>query len=499
MDISCELETHPHAEHLTGAFVTVRQQALNLLSAIQEHSRQGQGSDPPTDDMAPRDEGSGADHANPTQPSSPALWKHLSCLNAVRNSARIKNAKSQSFRNHHAAMQSVETEEHGRASSEQEGVSEGSAAETVDTSAGPTTRSQMPSAQTQRGRTGVCAVCGNSWTRKDGTNVYRVCEAGSMEKLIKATMFHKSDRDSKFHKRSHLIDEQFMHLDLGPSAARVPPGTVQSTMLGADMEVHNNCRLQYCRSARVYMGIEHRGESASDKRQRVRVGICEFIRDDLVCEDVGKLQRRQYGVKVSDTYPLYSEVMGNAPGRVEHFRQTIVDTYNTLIAPHTKSQSPLIVIADDLSPTTGYYFCLQDSRQSALLALCRQEEALCNAHLTIDALSKSQLSALNPTVQQSFDVVITFLRAAMRQVTYETGVTTAAGVTEEEALRCGGGRVVADFMYSCICDEDERASGKQEDDDVHRRSTSLSQNMHYALTGKGVHGACCSVVLHFLP
>ncbi|MBN69450.1 MAG: hypothetical protein CME32_09255 [Gimesia sp.] len=488
----------PHAEHLTGAFVKVRQHALNLLAATQQHGPTGQGNAPPTDDATEPTERSSAVEANPTPPSSPPLWKHFSCLDYVRNRTTLNGATEQASRNHRTAMKRAEVEGQEGGSSEQEDMSEGSGHEAQDTTSGPTTRSQMPSAQAQPGRTGVCAVCGNRWTRKDGSNVYRVCEAGSIDKLIEATRFHKSDEESGFHQRSHLMNEQFMHLD--SSAAGVPAEAVRSTVLGGDMEVHNNCRLQFCRSARVYVGRERCGESARDRRQRVHVGICEFIRDDLVCEDVEKkLQRRQYGVKVSDTYPLYEDVMGNIPGNVEDFRRTIVDTYNKRIAPHTKSESRLALIVDETSPTTGYYFCLEESQHNALLSLCQQDQALRNAELTIDALSKSQLSALTPTVRQNFDVVITYLRAAMHQVTYETGVTTAVGLTEEEALRCGGGRVAADFMYSCICSEDERASGKQEDGDVRRRATSITQDMQYALTGKCMAGACSSVVLQYLP
>ena len=110
------------------------------------------------------------------------------------------------------------------------------------------------------------------------------------------------------------------------------------------------------------------------------------------------------------------------------------------------------------------------------------------------------VAALNPTMHQSFDMVISCVRAALRQVQYETGVSTAAGVTEEEALRCSGGRPVADLFYGFICDEDERASGKQGNDAAYRRARPIAQSLRYASSGKKVHvGQCVADELEFLP
>ena len=151
---------------------------------------------------------------------------------------------------------------------------------------------------------------------------------------------------------------------------------IRGTMLATDMEVHNHCRLRYCRTAHVYVGNKTCAGGAGGAkfdRERVSVGICEYIRDELVGGTSSVSRMPRYGVNVSDTYSLYEEVYGTLPGKLDRYREDITNVYNKTIAPPTDPGSYLILIADDASKTSGYFFCLHSSQQNAVLRLGRQE------------------------------------------------------------------------------------------------------------------------------
>ena len=388
------------------------------------------------------------------------VWKHQSCLDAVRNRTTIQRARGQVA----DFLRKQKEEETGCG----EAMSNDAGAAVPDTPR-PRTRSQLPSATTQRGRTGLCALCGN------GGDVHRLCEKGSIRNMVVATRYHRLHQHPDFHDRSGIIGSQFMHLDDDQ-----PEDEIRNHVLASDMEVHNTCRLKYCRSAGVYLPAAPKGESTRNKKNRVMMGICEYLRDALINDSDGSVR---YGVKVSDSYELYEEGMKNRPGNLPVYRKQIVRMYNENVAPTTNRGTELVCTMDEKARTKGGYFSLQTSKHDALLFLCRQEEKTRELQDDMETLQTLKLSSLDPTVQQSFHVTATVMRTAFRQVQYTHGVTTAAGVTEEEAQRCGGGAVFTDFLYDCFCDTEEYGTGKRENPELKRRCQSIAQDMCFAATG----------------
>lgn len=392
-----------------------------------------------------------------------ALWKHPSCLDAVRNSVSIQVASNQVA---HYLLKKEEDE------SREEPMSAAGAAE-PETLTAPSTRSQVPSVRAQPGRTGHCAVCA-----KRG-DVHRLCEKESIQKVVDATKYHLDHEESEFHCISGIIGSQFMRLEDAESDA-----DVQGYVLANDMELHNACRLMYCRSAQVYGRAAPVQETASERKERAEMGVCEYIRDALIGDGEGSAK---YGVRVSDTYRLYEDVVGNRPGHVKEYREGIVCTYNERVAPTTPRKTELVCTMDEKAMTKGGYFSLQTSTHDALLFLCRQEEDMEELMGDMDALRSLKPSCLNPTVKQSFHVTAMVIREAFRQVQYTPGVTTAAGVTEEEAQRCGGGPVVSNLIYDCTCSEKELEEGKRENAELKKRCDGLAQDW-CAASGRFRHG-----------
>ncbi len=388
------------------------------------------------------------------------VWKHRSCLDAVRHPAVLKRARVQ--------VAKYLLRQEGEESRRTDTMSDAGAAE-PETPTGPRTRSQLPSVKEQPGRTGLCALC------QRGGKVRRVCEPGSMQNMVTATAYHRKHPKSSFHDMSNLVSAQYMRLDDIQS-----PSDASKYVLAKDLEIHNACRLKFCRAAGVYLGETPHNEPVRARKARVELGVCEFIRDALTEHGEGSVK---YGVKVSDTYELYEKGMGNQPGSLRAYREQIVKTYNEHVAPATRNRTELVCTMDENARTKGGYFSLVTSKQDALLFLCRQEEKIEQLMEDMVAFESLKLSSLDPTVKQSFHVTSSCMRAAFRQVKYTEGVTTGHGVTEMEAQRCGGGAVVTDFLYDCCCDEKEHDTCKQGNPELKRRCQSVAQDICFAATG----------------
>ena len=451
-----------NAQFMDRGFAEMRELALNLLAAISANTGGNSAVSEGVDEGLEGDmQSCAADASNDVDTDEgaapPTLWKHISCLDRVRHVTNREKAAANAAKNACVAQEGSLAAEDER--SEDDGAGEASTRT-------PTTRIQTPTAKDTPGRSEVCAVCGI--TRfGDVRKVNRVCEEGAMNRFIAATKHYMKDAKSKFHHRSFLIHSQYIQDN----------NLARGTITAKDMMVHNNCRLRYC----DYGEAASEGQKRREERTRVYMRICKFIRDVLVTS--GK-QKPRFGMKVSETYPLYEEVYGCLPGDVAQYREEMKQMYNEHFTLSDNAGSGLMVLADGQAKTAGYYFCLERSQNNALLTLCKQEAALHELSVSLDNISASRVAAVRPTVQQSLDVAAKFLRASFSAVEHEEGVTTAAAVTRVEAERCAGGRAVIDFLRTCVSDADDDNDDEVQDNELHTRLCAVGGNLHFLATRK---------------